>query len=111
MTISLRSTPREILKRASKKIGSRAGKRGSSLRQTLQDTAGHMLPTSGRGALKSAKISLSQASKRVGSAAKDLVAWGRSNPVKAAAAATALAAVSAFLYAAHGRNAKSTKKI
>lgn len=110
MTIAIRSAPRAISKRASSKIGSRTGKRGSSRRQTLQDSAENMLPTSSRGVIKSAKISLSKASKRVGSAAKDLVTWGRSHPVKAAAAATALAAVSAFLYAAHGRHAQGTKK-
>ena len=52
MTIAIRSAPRAISKRASSKIGSRTGKRGSSRRQTVQDSAEIMLPTSSRGVIK-----------------------------------------------------------
>lgn len=52
---------------------------------------------------------LNDAGKRISEATAMLVKWGKKNPIKTAAAATALIAVSTFLYSTMGKSAANSK--
>ena len=52
---------------------------------------------------------LNEAGKRISEATEKMVKWGKKNPIKTAAAAAALIAVSTFLYSTMGKSAASSK--
>jgi hypothetical protein len=69
------------------------------------------MATMAGGVANNAKETVRNASARLTKAAKQLVMWGKSHPVKAAAATAALTTLSALLYAAHGSSSRSSRSM